>query len=398
MEKRIEVRDNRLAVPDHPTIPFIEGDGIGPEVTSAARLVADRAVEKAYKGKKRIEWLEAFAGETARQNLGEHLPGQTLAAMERYVVAFKGPLTTPVGGGLRSLNVAIRQRLDLYAVVRPIRYIGGVPSPMKDPRLDIVIFREAIEDVYAGIEWEHGTNEAKKAIYLLNRNLAANIRSDSGIGIKPMSRFGTERIVRKAIRYTIENKGKSVTIVHKGNIMKYTEGAFMKWGYEVAKTEFGKHTIPESEIKGAAPGGKVLIKDRIADSMFQQLLLRPQEYDVIVCPNLNGDYLSEAASAQVGGVGLAPSGNIGDFKAVFEPTHGSAPKYAGQDKVNPGSAIMSAAMMLDYIGWKEASRLIETGVERAIKKKKVTYDLHRLMKGAKLLKCSEFAKEVASNL
>lgn len=395
MEEWITVKKNGFSVPKHPTIPFIEGDGIGKEVTEAAKLVVNCAVEKAY-GNRSIEWLEVYAGEKAKERVGQYLPPQTIALFERYRVGFKGPLTTPVGGGFRSLNVAIRQKLDLYCVMRPVKYVKGVPSPMKSDVLDVIIFREAIEDVYAGIEYESGTKDAGKVISFLNKTMKAGVRNPSGIGIKPISRFGSERLMKMAVKYALENNRKNVTIMHKGNIMKFTEGAFREWCYTAAKP-FGKKVVLESELKGDAKG-KLVIKDRIADSMFQQLLLRPEEYDIIVCTNLNGDFLSEAASAQVGGVGIAPSGNIGDWKAVFEPTHGSAPKYAGQDKVNPGSAILSAAMMLDYIGWKEAARLVENGVGKTIRNKRVTYDLERMMDGAKLLKCSEFAKEVVRSI
>ena len=395
MEERITARKSGFSVPKHPTVPFIEGDGIGREVTEAAKLVVDRAVEKAY-GDRSIEWLEVYAGEKAKERVGEYLPKQTIGSFEKYRVGFKGPLTTPVGGGFRSLNVAIRQKLDLYCVMRPVKYVKGVPSPMKEDVLDMIVFREAVEDVYAGIEYEAGTKDAGKVISFLNKSMNAGIRDPSGIGIKPISRFGSERLMKMAIKYALENKRKSITIMHKGNIMKFTEGAFREWCYGVAK-QFKGRIVLESELSGDTKG-KLVIKDRIADSMFQQLLLRPEEYDVIVCTNLNGDFLSEAASAQIGGVGIAPSGNIGDWKAVFEPTHGSAPKYAGQDKVNPGSAILSAAMMLDYIGWKEAARLIENGVGKAIRNKRVTYDLERMMDGAKLLKCSEFAREVAKGI
>lgn len=399
MKDRINVRNNRLVVPDNVVIPFIEGDGIGSEVIGAARLVVDKAVNKAYNDKRVIEWFEIFAGEKAKRFYGDYLPEKTLKAIKNYRVALKGPLTTPIGGGLRSINVMIRQKLDLYSIVRPIKYIKGVPSVMKNPeRVDIVVFREGVEDIYSGIEWGAFSKEAREIINYLNKKYKTDIRYDSGIGIKPISKFRSERIVRNAINYAIKNKMKSLTLMHKGNIMKYTEGAFVEWGYGLAKREFGKHIILENEIKGNFPKGKLVMKDRIADNMFQQLILRPSEYDIIVCPNLNGDYISEAGSALIGGIGLVPSGNIGNNMAVFEPTHGSAPKYAGQDKVNPSSAILSGAMMLDYIGWREASKLIEEGIRKTIKRKHVTYDLHRNMEGAKLLKCSEFAEEVAKNL
>lgn len=366
-------------------IPYIEGDGVGPDIMKASLKVWDEGIRKAYKGKRKIEWIEIFAGDKAQARFGKLLPEDTLEAIKKYKVAIKGPLTTPVGGGYRSLNVTLRQVLDLYACVRPVRYYDGIPSPVVHPeKMNIVIFRENTEDVYAGIEWQEGSKEAKKFISLLKKEFGVKIRKDSGIGVKPISETGTKRLVRMAIRYAIENKRKSVTLVHKGNIMKYTEGAFMDWGYEVAKEEF--------------PDEKIIIQDRIADSMFQQVLMRPDEYDVIATPNLNGDYLSDACAAQVGGLGIAPGGNIGDEIALFEATHGTAPKYANQDKVNPGSLILSGVMMLDYIGWTEAARLVENAFAETIKQKRVTYDLHRLMEGAALLKTSEFASAVIENM
>src|SRR3989338_1204756 len=338
--------DKTLSVPDHPILPFIEGDGTGPDIWAASVRVFDAAVQKAFGGKKKIVWFEVFAGQKAKDKYDNWLPEDTLTAIREYGIAIKGPLTTPVGGGIRSLNVAMRQIFDLYACVRPVRYFQGVPSPVKNPeKLNLIIFRENIEDVYAGIEWKAGSAEAKKVWEFLTKEMKVNIRPNSGIGVKPMSAFGSKRLVRRAIRYALKNKKESVTMVHKGNIMKFTEGAFREWGYELAKEEFSTQTITEemltSEFKGKVPAGKLIIKDRIADQMFQQILLRPDEYSVVALPNLNGDYLSDAAVAQVGGLGLAPGANIGDDCAVFEATHGTAPKYAGQDKVNPGSVILS---------------------------------------------------------
>jgi isocitrate dehydrogenase len=400
---QIDRRNEKLVVPENPIIPFIEGDGTGPDIWRASQRVFDAAVQKAYDGKRRVFWREVLAGEKAYNRVGSWLPDETLATIREYVVAIKGPLTTPVGGGIRSLNVALRQLLDLYACVRPVRYIKGTPSPLKKPELmNVVIFRENTEDVYAGIEWECDSPEAKKLIRYLKRNFKVNIREDSGIGIKPISRFGTKRLVRKAIKYAIEKGRRSITLVHKGNIMKFTEGAFREWGYEVAREEFGDVTITEDELwdkyNGRAPEGKVIIKDRIADNMLQQILTRTDEYDVIATPNLNGDYLSDACAAQVGGLGMAPGGNIGDFYAVFEATHGTAPKYAGQDKVNPGSVILSGVMMFEYLGWKEAADLIVRAMEKTVSEKKVTYDLHRQIEGATLLKCSEFGEAIVSNM
>ncbi len=391
--------DGTINVPDNPIIPFIEGDGIGPDIWAATRRVLDAAVEKSYGGKKAIEWLEIYAGEKAKEVKGEWLPQETLDAISEYVVAIKGPLTTPVGEGIRSLNVTLRQVLDLYACVRPVKYFKGVPSPVKRPELiDMVIFRENTEDVYAGIEWPEGSDEAKKVIDFLTKEMGASVRSDSGIGIKPISRTGTHRLVRKAIRHAIDNGRDSVTLVHKGNIMKYTEGAFRNWGYELARLEFSDQTITEDELwekyDGKRPEGKVVIKDRIADAMFQQVLLRPAEYSVLAMPNLNGDYMSDALAAQVGGLGMAPGANIGDGVALFEATHGTAPKYAGQDKVNPGSLILSGAMMLEYLGWTEARDTVHKALEAAIGKKRVTYDLARQIENAEKVKCSEFATAI----
>lgn len=397
--QKITFSNGKINVPNNPIIPFIEGDGIGPDIWSASVNVFDSAVQKAYNGEKKISWMEIYAGEKAQQTYGEWLPQDTFNAIKEFLVAIKGPLTTPVGGGIRSLNVTLRQVLDLYACVRPVRYFEGTPSPMKAPELlDVVIFRENTEDVYAGIEWKSGEADAQKVWEFLTKEMGKNVREASGIGIKPISAFGSKRLVKKAIQYAIDNNRKSVTLVHKGNIQKFTEGAFRDWGYEIAKEEFANETISEDELwskfDGKMPEGKILIKDRIADAMFQQLLLRPDEYDVIATTNLNGDYLSDACAAQVGGLGIAPGANIADEVGLFEATHGTAPKYAGQDKVNPGSVILSGVMMFDYLGWKEVSSLIINGMEKAIKNKTVTYDFERQMEGAKLLKCSEFGQAI----
>jgi len=402
--EKIILKDNgTISVPDLPIIPCIEGDGIGPDIWKATRLVLDAAVEKAYGGKKKILWKEIFAGEKAYQQTGKWLPPETLEAIKEHVVAIKGPLTTPVGEGIRSLNVTLRQELDLYACVRPVRYFKGTPSPVKRPEdMDMIIFRENTEDVYAGIEWQEGSEDARKVIRFLKDEMGQDIRPDSGIGIKPISRFGTQRLVRKAIRHAIDTGKSSVTLVHKGNIMKYTEGAFKNWGYELAKTEFPKETITEQEqwddYNGRQPEGKIVIKDRIADAMFQQILLRPREYSVLALPNLNGDYISDACAAQVGGLGMAPGANIGDGYALFEATHGTAPKYTGLDKVNPGSLILSGAMMLEYLGWKDAMEKIHSALEAAIAKKRVTYDLARQIEGATEVKCSEFALSIVESM
>ena len=392
-------QDGTINVPDNPIIPFIEGDGIGPDIWKATKKVLDAAVNKAYAGQKSIDWMEVYAGEKAKEKTGQWLPQETLDAISEYVVAIKGPLTTPVGEGMRSLNVTLRQVLDLYACVRPVKYFKGVPSPVKRPELvDMVIFRENTEDVYAGIEWPEGSEEARKVIDFLKTEMGVEIRDDSGIGIKPISRTGTHRLVRKAIRHAIDTGRDSVTLVHKGNIMKYTEGAFRNWGYELAQLEFSEETISEKELwdkfDGKMPDGKILIKDRIADAMFQQILLRPAEYSVLALPNLNGDYMSDALAAQVGGLGMAPGANIGDGVAVFEATHGTAPKYTGLDKVNPGSLILSGAMMLEYLGWSHATRMIHNALEAAIARKRVTYDLARQIPDAEKIKCSEFAKSI----
>ena len=408
-EKITITEDKQLNVPDHPIIPFIEGDGIGPDIWKASQPVFDSAIKKAYDGKRKVEWFEIFAGEKAVSTYGDNqwLPTDTIKAIKEHVVAIKGPLTTPVGGGIRSLNVAIRQILDLYACIRPVRYFEGVPSPVKEPqKLNVVIFRENTEDVYAGIEWQQGSSEATKLIKHLNqgpaKELGKQIREDSGIGIKPISSTGSKRLVSRAVQYAINNHLPMVTLVHKGNIMKFTEGAFRDYGYELAEAEFADQTITENvmweKYDGKAPDNRVILNDRIADAMFQQLLLRPNEYSVIATMNLNGDYLSDACAAQVGGLGLAPGANIGDDAALFEATHGTAPKYAGQDKVNPSSVILSGALMLRHMGWPEAADLIEKGIEGAIRNKTVTYDLERQMEGAKLLKCSEFGQAIIDNM
>ena len=402
-EKIILKDDGTISVPDLPIIPCIEGDGIGPDIWKATRLVLDAAVEKSYGGKKKISWKEILAGEKAYQQTGKWLPPETMEAIKEHVVAIKGPLTTPVGEGIRSLNVTLRKELDLYACVRPVSYFKGTPSPVKRPEdMDMIIFRENTEDVYAGIEWPEGSEDARKVIRFLKDEMGQDIRPDSGIGIKPISRFGTQRLVRKAILHAIDNGKSSVTLVHKGNIMKYTEGAFKNWGYELAKTEFPEMTITEQELwdnyNGRQPKGKIVIKDRIADAMFQQILLRPREYSVLALPNLNGDYISDACAAQVGGLGMAPGANIGDGYALFEATHGTAPKYTGLDKVNPGSLVLSGAMMLEYLGWKDAMEKIHNALEAAIAKKKVTYDLARQIEGATEVKCSEFALSIVESM
>jgi isocitrate dehydrogenase len=389
---RIDFRDGELVVPDNPIIPFIEGDGTGVDIWRASVRVFDAAVAQAYGGKRRIHWMEVFAGEKAHDRFGDWLPSETIKAFGEFRVGIKGPLTTPVGTGIRSLNVALRQELDLYACIRPVRYFEGVGAPVKEPgKLNVVIFRENIEDVYSGIEFKAGSPEANELREFIERQYGKRIREGSALGIKPMSPFGSKRLVAMAINYAIKHGRPSVTLMHKGNIMKFTEGGFRDWGYEVAAERFGAETIAESALTGSVPAGKVLIKDRIADSMFQQLLLRPDEYSVIATPNLNGDYVSDAAAAQVGGLGIAPGGNVGDGVAVFEATHGTAPKYAGLDKINPGSVILSGVMMFEHMGWTEAAALITRGMERAIAAKTVTYDLARQMPGAREVKTSEFA-------
>jgi len=395
--------DGTLNVPETPVIPFIEGDGTGPDIWAAARRVLDAAVTRRYKGTRAIEWLEILAGEKAFAATGEWLPEATVEALRKYVVSIKGPLTTPVGEGMRSLNVTLRQVLDLYACVRPVRYYQGVVSPVKNPgAVDMVIFRENTEDVYAGIEWPAGSDQANRVIEFLRSDLGAAIRDNSGIGIKPISEFGTKRLVRKAIQYALDTGRDSVTLVHKGNIMKFTEGAFRNWGYELAADEFAESTVSEAalwqEHNGRVPEGRIVIKDRIADAMFQQILLRPAEYSVLAMPNLNGDYMSDALAAQVGGLGMAPGANIGDGVALFEATHGTAPKYAGLDKVNPGSLLLSGVMLLEYIGWGEAAACIERALEATITARTVTYDLARLMEGATELSCSAFATAIIDNM
>ena len=395
----------RLSVPDSPIVPFIEGDGTGPDIWRAAVHVFDAAVAKCYGGRRSIAWMEVYAGEKANEVYGPDtwLPEETNEVIREFRVAIKGPLTTPVGGGIRSINVALRHIHDLYACVRPVRYFNGVPAPVKEPeKLDVVIFRENTEDVYAGIEFASGSEEAASLIARLGEMVDKKIRPDSGIGVKPISESGSKRLVRRAVQYAIANGRESVTLVHKGNIMKFTEGAFRDWGYQLAHDEFSSQIAPEWELDGhpdwKPAEGKPVIKDRIADAMFQQLLLRPDEYDVIACPNLNGDYLSDAAAAQVGGLGLAPGANIGDGSAIFEATHGTAPKYAGQDKVNPGSVILSGALMFEHLGWGEVATAIIAAMERTIAAKTVTYDLHRQMEGATLTSCSGFGEALVSNL
>ena len=400
--ERIGFVDGQLAVPNEPIIPVIEGDGIGRDIMKVARRVVDTAVQTAYNAEKRIVWFDVYAGENAMAKYNEWLPQDTFDAIEYFRVALKGPLTTPVGGGFRSLNVTLRQVLELYACVRPVRYFQGVPAPVTHPeKMDVVIFRENTEDVYAGIEWEQGTPEVKKVIELLRSEMGVEIREDSGVGIKPISIFATKRLARMAIQYAIDHDRRSVTFVHKGNIMKFTEGAFSAWGYELAKEEFADQTITEDELysdyDGKCPEGKIIINDRIADSMLQQILTRTDEYDVIVTPNLNGDYLSDAAAAQVGGIGMAPGGNLSDEVALFEATHGTAPKYTDQDVVNPGSLILSAVMMLEHIGWQKAADLIINGLEKTILQKRVTYDLERLMEGATKVRTSEFGAAIIEN-
>jgi len=393
----ITVKDDRLSVPDNPVLGYIEGDGIGPDITRACLRVWDAAIAKAYGGKRKVHWCELFMGEKAAGMYdGDYFPAESLEALKQLIVSIKGPLTTPVGGGFRSLNVSLRQELDLYACVRPVRYYDGVPSPLRHPEdVDVVIFRENTEDVYAGIEYPSGSPEMRKIEKFLKEELGAKFFDDAGIGVKPISPFGTRRLVRKAIQYAIDENRESVTIVHKGNIMKFTEGAFRNWGYELAKEEFAEHTITEDELwsehGGKRPEGKVVIKDRIADIMFQLMLLRPAEFDVIATSNLNGDYLSDACAAEVGGIGIAPGANMADHVAVFEATHGTAPKYANQDKVNPGSLLFSGVMMLEYIGWREAADLISGAYPAVVKKKVVTYDFARQMEGATEVGTSGFA-------
>ncbi len=399
---RIDFRNGSIVVPDDPIIPFIEGDGTGPDIWHATQYVLDGAVAKIYGGKKKFHWLEVLAGDKAMEERGEYLPQDTLDALAHYRVSIKGPLSTPVGGGIRSLNVTMRQILDLFACVRPVRYFDGVPSPVKEPgRVDMVIYRENTEDVYAGIEWPAESEGARSIIEFLNsieRRGGAKIREGSAIGIKPVSEFGSKRLVRKAIQFAIAAKRDSVTLVHKGNIMKFTEGAFKDWGYQVARDEFGDVTIPESEVGSDGAGGRIVIKDRIADSMFQQVLLRPSEYSVIATTNLNGDYLSDALAAQVGGLGMAPGSNESDEVAIFEATHGTAPKYANKDMINPCSLILSGVMMLRHLRWAEAADAIESAIAKTIAQKKVTYDLERQMQGATKVSTSEFGRVIVDNI
>lgn len=395
--------EGRIITPDDPIIPFIEGDGVGPDIWTASVRIFDAAVERVYSGQRRVVWLELLAGQRAFDAVGAWLPDETIKGIRQYRVAIKGPLTTPVGEGFGSLNVSIRKALDLYACIRPVKHIPGIPSPVKNPeQVDMVVFRENTEDLYAGIEWRAGTEEAKRIIDFLTQKMGQEIRPDSGIGIKPMTAFCSKRLVRKAIRYAIETKRESVTLVHKGNIMKFTEGAFRNWGYEVAAEEFPEVTVTEEQILtrfgGDRPKGKVVIKDRIADSMFQQILLRPHDYSVLAMANLNGDYLSDALAAQVGGLGMAPGSNIGDGIAVFEATHGTAPQYAGRDMVNPGSLVLSGGMMFEYLGWTDVARVIQRALERTVNQKIVTYDLARQMRGANRVKCSEFASRIIENM
>jgi isocitrate dehydrogenase len=394
-----QTEDRQLNVPDNPIVGFIEGDGVGPDIWAASRPVIDAAVLKAWGGARQIQWWEIPAGEKSLRNYGEHLPDHSLEAIQRAVVVIKGPLTTPVGGGFRSLNVTLRQKLDLYACVRPVRYISGTPSPVRRPEdVDMVVFRENTEDVYAGIEWKSGSEEAGRIISFLGADMDIQVDPSSGIGIKPMSPGATKRLVRRAIQFALDKGRQRVTLVHKGNIMKFTEGAFRDWGYELAREEFSDKVVSEhdlvKDLNGAIPQGKVLLNDRIADAMFQQVLLRPKEYEVLALPNLNGDYLSDALAAQVGGLGMAPGANIGDRCAIFEATHGSAPKYAGLNKVNPGSLLLSGAMMLEHMGWEKAGALIVAGISGAIQRGTVTYDLARLMPGSREVSCSGFASAV----
>ena len=399
---RIEAAGGKFSVPDHPVIPYIEGDGTGPDIWRASVRVFDAAVQHAYGSKRKIAWMEILAGEKAFKTTGEWMPAESLEAVREFKVAIKGPLTTPVGGGIRSLNVALRQELDLYACIRPVRYFKGVGAPMKRPEdLNIVIFRENVEDVYSGIEFRAGTDEANKLRDFIQKEFNKKIREGSAIGIKPMSPFGSKRLVKMALQYAIANNKKSVTMMHKGNIMKFTEGGFRDWGYEIARDEFKNQVVAEADLEKAGNSARadaVILKDRIADSMFQQLLLRPADYDVIATPNLNGDYVSDAAAAQVGGLGIAPGGNVGDTAAVFEATHGTAPKYAGLDKINPGSVILSGVMMLEHMGWKEAGALIVKGVENAIAAGTVTYDLARQMPGSKEVSTTGFGDAIIAGM
>ena len=394
--------DGEVVVPDQPTIPFIEGDGIGPDIWAATQPVLDTAVDRAYGSRRHIEWLEVLAGGKAKDQTGEWLPEDTLETIRNHVVAIKGPMTTPLGGGIRSLNVALRQIFELYACIRPVKYIPGVPAPVKSPeKVDMVVFRENMEDVYAGIEWAAGTREAGQLVEFLNKHLDTTIDTSAALGIKVATEAGSKRLIRRALRYALDKGRRNVTLVHKGNIMKFTEGAFRAWGYEVAE-EFNGKVITEQSLyekyDGRLPEGSIVLKDRIADAMFQQVVLRPDEYDVIACPNLNGDYLSDALAAQVGGLGLAPGANIGDSCAIFEATHGTAPKYAGLDKVNPSSLILSGAMMLEYLGWDEAADTVRRALSASISAGNVTYDLARQIPGATELSCSAFGKAVVEQM
>ena len=395
----IEVNEDGLKVPDRPIIGAIWGDGIGPDIMRASLQVWDAAVERAYGGRRKIAWTRLYAGEEAFSRYGHHLPEDTLRAISQFKVAIKGPLATPVAGGIRSLNVALRQRLDLYACVRPVRWYPGVPSPLRQPhRVDVVIFRENTEDLYAGIEWPSGSEEARRVARWLNQNLGTAIDEEAGIGVKVVTERGTKRLVRRAIRYALERGRRNITIVHKGNIQKFTEGAFLKWAYQVAREEFEGLTVTEEEALREGTGGKLVVKDRIADIMFQQMLLRPEEYDVIATLNLNGDYLSDAIAAEVGGVGIAPGANLGDQIALFEATHGTAPKYANQDRANPGSLLLSGVMMLEYLGWREAAQAIVRAYIETVGQKIATYDFARQMEGAREVKTSEFAAALIANL
>ncbi|MBK7907905.1 MAG: NADP-dependent isocitrate dehydrogenase [Gemmatimonadetes bacterium] len=400
--EKIEASGGTFHVPDQPIIPFIEGDGTGPDIWRASVRVFDAAVERAYAGKKRIHWMEVLAGEKAHTTTGEWMPAESLEAVREFKVAIKGPLTTPVGGGIRSLNVALRQELDLYACIRPVRYFEGVGAPVKHPgKVNMVIFRENIEDVYSGIEFKAGTPEAEKLREFIEKEFGKRIRPQSAIGIKPMSAFGSKRLIEMAIRYAIKHHKPSVTMMHKGNIMKFTEGGFRDWGYELAKEKFAGQVVAEADLDSAGKSARadaVVLKDRIADSMFQQILLRPEEYSVVATPNLNGDYISDALAAEVGGLGIAPGGNVGDEAAVFEATHGTAPKYAGLDKINPGSVILSGVMMLEHMGWDDAAKLIIRGLEKSIAAKTVTYDLARQMQGATEVSTTGFGDAIIKGM
>ncbi len=399
--KYITFADGEYVIPDNPLVGALPGDGIGPDIWSATQMVLDAAVEKAYSGKRKICWQPLAAGEAAFAATGSYLPETTLAAIAKLRIAIKGPLSTPTGGGIRSLNVALRHHFDLFACIRPVRYYEGVPNPMKRPGdLDVVIFRENTEDVYAGLEWSAGSDEAEGLGAYLRDKLQVKVRPGSALGIKPMSPEGSKRLIRSAIQYALDNGRRMVTMVHKGNIMKFTEGAFCQWGYDMAAAEFSEQVISEDDLynkyQGECPAGKIVLNDRIADAMFQQLLLRPSEYDVLATPNLNGDYLSDACAAQVGGLGIAPGANVGNGIAIFEATHGTAPKYAGLDKVNPGSLILSGKMMLDFMGWNEAGLLVEKALQKAILGRKVTYDLARQMEGGEEVSCSAFGKLIVA--